>query len=207
MKKFLSVILILTVVFLAVGCKSEVEEIELREDEITLVVGDTYKVRYDINPSDAEYDLDWESDNTDVALVSQKGRITAVGAGRCYITVEAENGVDAEIEVIVEPRITEEELAIVGSYQFLRGNINGTYYYDTNLPNMTLTLCEDKTGVIYYNGSEYRSFTWEYDFSGDSTIYFDAILSDGTIESIWHYPSEGEIWYSFSDGSYAIFKY
>lgn len=98
----LSVVLAL-IMTLFTGCFWKVEEIVLEEDEITLTVGEKYEVEYEILPEKAAEDaeLSWESDDEDVAKVNSKGRITAKGPGECTVTVTAENGVSAEIEVTV----------------------------------------------------------------------------------------------------------
>ena len=44
----------------------------------------------------------WESDNTSVAKVSKKGKITAVGKGTCYVYAYAQNGAAARIRVTVK---------------------------------------------------------------------------------------------------------
>ena len=45
--------------------------------------------------------LAWESDNTAVATVNQRGKITAVGKGTCYVYAYAQNGVSSRVKVIV----------------------------------------------------------------------------------------------------------
>ncbi len=82
------------------GCSRIVKEIDLDKDEITLTPGEKYRVEYTLFPKNAEDDLEWESDDEDVATV-RNGRITAVGAGKCTVTAYANSGIEAEIEVTV----------------------------------------------------------------------------------------------------------
>ena len=83
------------------GCVPEIDDIELEEDEIVLSVGEKYDVEYELYPKDAEGELEWESDDEDVAKVNSRGRITAKGTGECTITVYSDSGAEAEIDVIV----------------------------------------------------------------------------------------------------------
>ncbi len=108
MKKTFRSLLIMTlalslIVTLFTGCFWKVEKIELEEDEITLTVGEKYEVEYEVLPEKAaeKAELTWESDDEDVAKVNSNGRINAKGPGECTVTVTAENGVSAEIEVTV----------------------------------------------------------------------------------------------------------
>lgn len=96
----LSLVLVM-VMTLFTGCVKKIDTIELEEDEITLAVGEKYEVEYEILPKEAEGELSWESDDEDVAKVNSSGRITAKGAGECTITVTADSGAEAEIEVTV----------------------------------------------------------------------------------------------------------
>ncbi|MBO7711473.1 MAG: Ig-like domain-containing protein [Lachnospiraceae bacterium] len=44
----------------------------------------------------------WESDDTSIARVSRKGKITAVGKGTCHVYAYAQNGTAARIKVTVK---------------------------------------------------------------------------------------------------------
>ena len=87
-KRVLALCLIAVLVLaLLGGCVPEIDDIELEEDEIVLSVGEKYDVEYELYPEDAEGELEWESDDEDVAKVNSRGRITAKGTGECTITV------------------------------------------------------------------------------------------------------------------------
>ncbi len=78
-----------------------VESIELSESELELLVDETASLTYTIDPSSAENaDVKWSSSDKDVAVVSKNGKVTAIGAGECTITVEAQ-GKEATCEVTV----------------------------------------------------------------------------------------------------------
>lgn len=67
-----------------------VEEIKFGNSEVTLEAGTTYVPILAISPLNAtDVKLVWASSNSSVATVSEKGVITAVGEGICYVTVSS----------------------------------------------------------------------------------------------------------------------
>ena len=70
-----------------------VESIELNQDEVTLELGNparaTFQIEATITPEDADdaEDIEYESDDEDVATVDEDGLVTAVGVGEAEITV------------------------------------------------------------------------------------------------------------------------
>ncbi|MBR5485820.1 MAG: N-acetylmuramoyl-L-alanine amidase [Oscillospiraceae bacterium] len=81
----------------------EVTGIELDEEEVELEVGETIYLTETIKPSKAtNTDVEWESDDEDVAEVNSRGKVTAVGEGECTITVTTDDGeFTAECVIIV----------------------------------------------------------------------------------------------------------
>lgn len=51
-------------------------------EETTIEVGDTLKLDYSITPAGVATDIEWTSDNTAVAIVSDEGVVAAVATGR-----------------------------------------------------------------------------------------------------------------------------
>lgn len=71
-----------------------VESISLKnEGDIKIRVGENVNAIVTVSPSNARNKtLRWSSDNKDVAVVSQTGRIRGIGVGTANITVESVNG-------------------------------------------------------------------------------------------------------------------
>lgn len=70
---------------------------------LTLEIGDTYDLIPTISPYNAETSFTWISDNSDVATVSNLGRITAENEGVANIKVTTNNGKTATCMVTVNP--------------------------------------------------------------------------------------------------------
>ncbi len=105
------------------GQPALIEEIELKETAITLTPGEKCRVEYAISPETAEGDLEWESDDENVAEVSSSGRITAIGGGTCTITVTSDSGAKAKLQVNVQ--IPVEKIWLDQSYVTLK--VGDTY--------------------------------------------------------------------------------
>lgn len=83
---------------------STVEKIDLTFYTVTLDIGEKKMPIVTMSPSTATDKSEiWETSNKAVATVDEKGNITAVGAGTCYITVTSKSNptVYAEVKVTV----------------------------------------------------------------------------------------------------------
>lgn len=101
----IAIVAVVIVAILAVVLLSgtPVTSISLKDSEVTLAEGDTYKLSFSIKPSDAtNKDVTWESSDEDVATVSSTGKVTAVSEGECTITVTSHNGKTDECEITVK---------------------------------------------------------------------------------------------------------
>ena len=73
--------------------KKKVKKIKLNKTSITIYVGETYKLKATVSPSNASNKkVTWSSSNKKVATVSSSGKITAKKAGKVTITVKAKDG-------------------------------------------------------------------------------------------------------------------
>lgn len=70
--------------------------------KVALQYGKSRTLKCTAEPADAYLALQWSSSNTDVATVSQKGEVTARGAGEAIIIAKAEGGLEAKCQVVVE---------------------------------------------------------------------------------------------------------
>ena len=67
--------------------------VTLSTDSVELDIGDTKKLDATVKPANAtDKSVSWTSSNTDVATVSDTGKIKAVSSGKCKITVTSHNG-------------------------------------------------------------------------------------------------------------------
>ncbi len=84
---------------------NKIKEINVDSEIITLKPGDTSKINYTIEPTDAFIEnVDWESSNENVVTVMD-GELTAKSAGESVITLTI-NDISKEIKVLVEIPIT-----------------------------------------------------------------------------------------------------
>ncbi len=88
------------------GCNDDdtglpVSGIDLEYHEITLEVGDTFKLDYSVSPDGAVFSSDpvWESSDNSVAVV-EDGTVSATGAGECIVSVSID-GVSDTCTVVV----------------------------------------------------------------------------------------------------------
>lgn len=97
--------IIATIPFLFCSCSSlfekEVEEVELNQEEITMVVGDTTVLKVSIEPEDAENKgFEWSTSDKNIVTVDD-GTLKAKNAGTAVITVESDNGEDDSCKITV----------------------------------------------------------------------------------------------------------
>ena len=102
----------------------------LDNTEITLYEGETTRLSYNIEPSNAaNQTVKWESSNTNVATVNNYGKVTAISEGesiitvrtddggytaRCYITVKRVNWIDLSVKGKANCYVVKEP----GAYKF-----------------------------------------------------------------------------------------
>ena len=91
--------------------KQAATTIKLDATGLLLDVGEFYNLEATFNPkTTTETKLRWSSNDTSVAKVDAKGRVTGVGEGTCVITVTTENNLAAFCYVTVNQQVTGVEL-------------------------------------------------------------------------------------------------
>lgn len=86
----------------------EVENIELSIDRTTINKGEKIKLNIKIEPEDAEKDdIEYSSENEDVAKVGSDGYILGLKTGKTKIYAKAKNGVSEFIEINVVTPVTD----------------------------------------------------------------------------------------------------
>lgn len=104
MKKFYSALLSFIALGVLAACGTSAESIELDETSVELEVGESATVSSTVEPEDASQDVEWSSDDEDVATV-EDGEITAVAGGSNTITATSTENEDvsADVDVTVIP--------------------------------------------------------------------------------------------------------
>lgn len=89
--------------FVLIGCtEQKMTVLELTDDKITIVLGESYQLNPQVTPEGAQ--IMYSSDNLSVASVDENGLITANSIGNANVTVTAnEASVSCEVDVIGQP--------------------------------------------------------------------------------------------------------
>ena len=83
----------------------EVGSLSTNPSFLSMIVGRRKTIKVKINPKNATYKTaKFTSDNTDVAMVDSKGRVTALAAGKAKITVAAKDNSGKKQAVVVQVR-------------------------------------------------------------------------------------------------------
>lgn len=77
--------------------------INISKTSLQLHVDDVTTLSYSVLPTNAVYEISWQSSNPDVALVNDSGEVTAKSQGTTNITVSTDNGLSASCKVSVHP--------------------------------------------------------------------------------------------------------
>lgn len=107
MKKIIKTLIVM-LLFVTAGiinsCKEEnnvPEVIYLNHSEYEMNAGETLQLKETVLPVNAEYKLEWVSDDEKIATVSDKGLVTAVAAGKAEVKAVAGN-VSASCQITVK---------------------------------------------------------------------------------------------------------
>lgn len=104
-----------------------VKDIILKNDNITIKKGNTYKIEASVLPSSANNNLKYESSNSNVATVDDNGVITALEIGKTIIKVSAVNGISKNINLVIEEnKIIVEDLILSEKEKTI---LPGAYFY------------------------------------------------------------------------------
>lgn len=157
---------------------NDIEKIYCQKQEYTLLIGESVTPNILTVPSnDQNTDFEWSIDNKMVAVVDENGCITAIGAGKARLTIQANSKAVAQCDVIVnipkEHIIQEvplqcqngvypsgcESVSTCMLLNYLGFDITTDEFIDSYLPQSYLMA--DETGYIgpdtssYYMGSPY----------------------------------------------------
>lgn len=88
-----------------------VKNIKLNNEEINLIKGDSFKIGYNLLPSNATtHNFDYISSDNSIVVVNDKGVIKAVNSGKAIVTIKSRiNNVSDSIVVNVYNKLNDEE--------------------------------------------------------------------------------------------------
>lgn len=113
----------------------DAQSISISPDEITLAQGESQQLTATVEPENYDGTIEWTSDNTNVAVVSINGEVTAVANSTATITA-AINGISATCKVTVETGTS--------------GLNVGDFYYSDGTWSTELDPSKTPVGVVFY---------------------------------------------------------
>ncbi|MFP4078876.1 MAG: Ig-like domain-containing protein, partial [Candidatus Izemoplasmataceae bacterium] len=128
------------------GDDDDPESISLSEEDLELEVGEQLLIEATVEPEEAEQDVEWSSDDEDVAEISG-GVLEAIGEGEATITATSteDDSVSASITVtVIEPLIDIADVVAMDDGEediFIEGVV-------TALTSHSTFFVEDSTGAI-----------------------------------------------------------
>lgn len=128
---------------------------------LSLEVNQTANLTATVYPSNATTSLTWSSSNTNVAKVSG-GKVTAVGAGSCVITVKTSNGKSATCNVTVAEPVV---------------NPTSVYVSPSSL-SLEVNETANLTATVYPSNATTTSLTWS---TSNSSV---AKVTDGKVTAV-----------------------
>ena len=89
------------VVYVHVTAPVSISSINLSEDTLVMLTGETTDVQYSVSPANYTESFSWASDNPSVASVNSKGKVTAKSVGTAKITALSASGKKSTATVYV----------------------------------------------------------------------------------------------------------
>ena len=89
------------VVYVHVTAPVSISSINLSEDTLVMLTGETTDVQYSVSPANYTENFSWASDNPSVASVNSKGKVTAKSVGTAKITALSASGKKSTATVYV----------------------------------------------------------------------------------------------------------
>ena len=145
--------------------KVEVTSITASSNYLALNVGETRKITYTIQPSNAtDKTVTFASSDSSKVSVDQQGNIEALAEGDVLITITASNGVSTDCQVVVTA--VSQVVSVTGiTLNVNNGNVQ---------PNETLKL----TATVLPSNATNKSVTWESNNTGVATV------NNGTVTGV-----------------------
>lgn len=78
------------------------KDLKIPVKNMTISKGKSVSLKFSIQPENSTDIISWVSSNTDIATVSDKGKIKAVNIGKCVITAVTESGISKRVNLTVK---------------------------------------------------------------------------------------------------------
>ena len=114
---------------------------------LSLEVNETANLTATVYPSNATTSLTWSTSNSSVAKVTD-GKVTAVGAGTCKITVKTSNGKSASCNVTVKSTNSGTTVGWSGTYN-VTSSVDRKHVSDYNFPSSFTMKIKQVDGTYY----------------------------------------------------------
>lgn len=114
---------------------------------LSLEVNETANLTATVYPSNATTSLTWSTSNSSVAKVTN-GKVTAVGAGTCMITVKTSNGKSASCNVTVRSSNSGTSAGWSGTYN-VTSSVDRKHISDYNFPSSFTMKIKQVDGTYY----------------------------------------------------------
>ena len=86
--------------------KPQIEKLVIASNKLNVVVDETKKIEYRIEPTDGEIkSLKWESADTSIATVDESGNVKGIKEGSTTVTININDSLIGKITVKVKPKI------------------------------------------------------------------------------------------------------
>lgn len=185
-----------------------VDSLSLPQQELVLKVGQSAVPACIILPEDAtERTLRWKSSNRSIATAAD-GVITGISEGSCLISVTAESGAKATLNVKVEEPIIETEKPVLGEWSlFAMVQSESIRYYYSIEPSLWIR--ENRSGELTYGELTFAIEDWRY--GGQEAGYTVFSCTGDGLSTSFYYCQDGSSPYDrclilpLTDGKTLIF--
>ncbi len=140
--------------------ETDIDKINLDLSSINLGIGDSYKLTYSVNPENLYYnEVNWTSENPDIASVDNNGNIKALKEGVAKIKVTSVNGKESTAIINVKNSVVSAESITlnktserikVGERFNLKANIIPS---DTTIGTVNWSSSDESVAIVKSNGT------------------------------------------------------
>ena len=171
-----------------------VQSVNFDDSNLTLNVGDSYKLKYTVNPSGAIYNKKIVFTSTNKSVITLKDDvITAVGAGTSIIGISIDGKTDYMTVTVKDNKTYSYTYYLMNKIS--SSDVNKTYDQKLILNNLIYTAKIKSVKIDYFNSSDYNTFKTKNSindvgvYSGRSLVsykdfnYSDNYLKNSTLTS------------------------
>lgn len=136
-------------------------DIQIEQDNITMKKGSKHQVMYKVIPNNADQNLEWKSENNNIATVSETGIIEGISLGETYITCRTTDGSNIEKKIkvnVVDINVT--QIILSDSYDYYENpgvtkQLSVSKYLPENASNIGISKWEstnESVATVNQNG-------------------------------------------------------